>query len=324
MSGLTADDLARMRSQLFFEGPDLRRRLSRYWLLLPLSAVIAAAGVVSDSTATVIGAMIVAPLMTPILGLVLSVVLSDRTNFRRCIVLLLVGSAAVVGLAWVLGLFVPYPVVAATSTQVASRISPRLVDLVAALATGAVGSVALARSDISDTLPGVAIAISLVPPLAVVGLTLESGAPHEALGSFLLFVTNVIAIIATGIVVMALYRVRTAGNAGSMSARHPVAYILIGLLLLAVLVPLWSNSQHYDRSSIRLTGVQAVADHWADDAGWSVLGVSHLKNSLLVDVTGPTPAPSLDRLRRELDNAGLGDVDVRVQLMSGTYLPVPR
>lgn len=53
-------------------------------------------------------------------------------------------------------------------------------DLVAALTTGAVGSVALARSDISDTLPGVAIAISLVPPLAVVGLTLESGAPANA------------------------------------------------------------------------------------------------------------------------------------------------
>jgi uncharacterized membrane protein len=65
MVGLKQDDLQRMRDQLFFEGPDVRRRLSRYWLLLPLSAVIAAAVVVSDSTATVIGAMIVAPLMTP-------------------------------------------------------------------------------------------------------------------------------------------------------------------------------------------------------------------------------------------------------------------
>ena len=153
MTGLTQDDLQRMRDQLFFEGPDMTRRLSRYWLLLPLSAVIAAAGVVSDSTATVIGAMIVAPLMTPILGVVLSVVLRDGPNLRRCLVLLVAGAAAVVGLAWILGLFVPYPVVAATSSQVASRISPRLVDLVAALATGAVGSVALARSDISDTLP---------------------------------------------------------------------------------------------------------------------------------------------------------------------------
>src|SRR5271169_1894021 len=118
MSGLTEVDIKRMRDQLFFEGPERNRRLSRNWLLLPLSAVIAAAGVVSDSTATVIGAMIVAPLMTPILGVVLSVVLADGPNLRRCLLLLMAGAAVVVGLAWVLGLFVPYPVVAATSSQV--------------------------------------------------------------------------------------------------------------------------------------------------------------------------------------------------------------
>ena len=178
MSGLSDVDIKRMRDQLFFEGPERNRRLSRYWLLLlPLAAVIASAGVVSDSTATVIGAMIVAPLMTPILGIVLGVVLADRANLSRCVILVVAGAAAVVAIGWLMGLFVPYPVVAATNSQVAARVTPRIADLIAALATGAVGSVALARSDISDTLPGVAIAISLVPPLAVVGLTLESGAP---------------------------------------------------------------------------------------------------------------------------------------------------
>src|SRR5262249_41676306 len=162
--------------------------------------------------------------------------------------------------------------------------------------TGAVGSVALARSDISDTLPGVAIAISLVPPLAVVGLTLESGAPHEALGAFLLFVTNVIAILATGIIVMALYRVGTSNPLVLRSPRHAVAYVLIGLLLFAVVVPLWANSQHFDRNNIRITGVEAVAKGWAASAGWSVLGVSRLDDSILVDATGPAPAPDLGEL----------------------------
>jgi uncharacterized hydrophobic protein (TIGR00271 family) len=323
VSGLAQDDLARMRSQLFFEGSDVGRRLSRYWLLLPLSALIAAAGVVSDSTATVIGAMIVAPLMTPILGLVLSVVLGDRSNFLRCLMLLVAGAAVVVGLAAIVGLFVPYPVVAATSSQVASRISPRIVDLVAALATGAVGSVALARSDISDTLPGVAIAISLVPPLAVVGLTLESGAPHEAVGALLLFVTNVIAILASGIIVMALYRVGAPSAGKRTWSAHPFAYALIGLLLAVVVVPLWLNSDRFDRVNVRTTSVGAVADHWADAAGWSVLGVSSIDDRVLVEATGPTPAPSLVDLRRQLDQAGLGDVDVRVHLVAGAYQPVP-
>ena len=68
---------------------------------MPLSAVIAAAGVVSDSTTTVIGAMIVAPLMTPILGIVLAVALANRSNLRRCILLVIVGAAAVVGIGWI-------------------------------------------------------------------------------------------------------------------------------------------------------------------------------------------------------------------------------
>src|SRR5271166_3630859 len=91
--------------------PQRSRRLSRFWLLLPLSAVIASAGVVSDSTATVIGAMIVAPLMTPILGIVLAVVLTDGANLRRCLLLVIAGAAAVVAVGWLLGLLVPYPVV---------------------------------------------------------------------------------------------------------------------------------------------------------------------------------------------------------------------
>jgi uncharacterized hydrophobic protein (TIGR00271 family) len=181
VTSLTQVDIEQVRDQVFFEGPERRRRLSRY-RLLPLSAVSATAGVVSDSTATVIGAMIIAPLMTPILGVVLGVVLTDRANLARCLLLLAAGAAAVVALSWLLGHLVPYPVTAATNSQVAARVTPRLVDLVAALATGAVGSVALTRPDISDTLPGVAIAISLVPPLAVAGLTLQSGSPASAWG----------------------------------------------------------------------------------------------------------------------------------------------
>jgi hypothetical protein len=98
--------------------------------------------------------------------------------------------------------------VSETNSQVTGRTNPRLIDLIAALATGTVGAFALVRSDVSDTLPGVAIAISLVPPLAVVALALEAGRYDEALGALLLFGTNVTAIIATGTVVLLLYRVR--------------------------------------------------------------------------------------------------------------------
>ena len=320
MAGLAQDDLKRMRDALFFEGVERNRRLSRFWLLLPLSAVIAAAGVVSDSTATVIGAMIVAPLMTPILGIVLAVVLTDAKNLRRSILLVVVGAAVVVGLAWIMGLFVPYPVVAATNTQVAARVTPRLVDLVAALATGAVGSVALARSDISDTLPGVAIAISLVPPLAVVGLTLESGAPHEALGALLLFTTNVAAILASGIVVMALYRIQRISDQAQAPAFHRRgAVAVVAIFLIVVIVPLTINSDRIDRTTVRQADVQAVADHWANAAGWSVIGVAANGDRVLIDATGPSPAPDLAVLRKDLVAVGLSGVDVEISLAPSRY-----
>jgi uncharacterized hydrophobic protein (TIGR00271 family) len=325
VSGLDQVDIKRMRDQLFFEGPERSRRVSRYWLLLPLSAVIASAGVVSDSTATVIGAMIVAPLMTPILGIVLAVVLADGANLRRCVLLVVAGAVAVVGISWLLGLFVPYPIVAATNSQVAARVTPRIVDLVAALATGAVGSVALARSDVSDTLPGVAIAISLVPPLAVVGLTLESGAPLESLAAFVLFTTNVAAILASGIVVMGLYRVyRVFGEGAAGGFHRGGAVAIIACLLLAVIVPLWINSDRIDKTTVRESEVQAVAGHWANDAGWSVVGVTASGDQVLIETTGPNPAPSLALLRRDLDAAGLNGLNVRVNLVTASYQTLPK
>ncbi len=325
VSGLAEEDIKRMRDQLFFEDPEHRRRLSRFWLLLPLSAVIASAGVVSDSTATVIGAMIVAPLMTPILGIVLAVVLADGANLRRCVLLVVAGAAAVVGISWLLGLFVPYPIEAAANSQVAARVTPRIVDLVAALATGAVGSVALARSDISDTLPGVAIAISLVPPLAVVGLTLESGAPREALAAFLLFATNVAAILASGIVVMGLYRVhRVSGHDAAAGFHRGGAITIIACLLLVVIVPLWINSERIDKTAVRESEVQAVAQEWAGGAGWSVVGVSATGDQVLVEATGPSPAPALTLLRHDLNAAGLNRLDVRVSLVPASYQPLPK
>ena len=154
--------------------------------------------------------------MTPILGSALAIVLADRRQVLKNLGLVLAGAAAVIAIGYLVGLIYQLPVDAANNSQVAARVSPRLIDLVAALATGAVGAFALVRSDVSDTLPGVAIAISLVPPLVVVGLTLESGVPDESVGALLLFGTNVAAIIATGTLVLLLYRIRDVAAAAGL------------------------------------------------------------------------------------------------------------
>jgi len=205
----------------------------------------------------------------------LAVVLTDGANPRRCLLLVMVGAAAVVGVGWLMGLFVPSPVVAATNAQVAARVTLQLADLVAALATGAVGSAALVRSDISDTLPGVAIAISLVPPLAVVGLTLQSGAPRQSLAALLLFTTE------------------RRGHPGQRHRGHGPVPGPPGLRprdRCGLRVPRRRRRHRRppaggDRPRVDQLGpdlqdhrpandVQAVAGHWASDAGWSVTGVT--------------------------------------------------
>src|SRR3954453_16584547 len=132
MLTVTSDDVARMKDALFFDGEQAHRKMTKFWTLLPLAAVIATAGITSNSTATIIGAMIVAPLMTPILGTALAIVFADRRNAVRSLLLVLLGALMVVAMGFLLGLLARVPEVAATNPQVAQRVDPHLVDLIAA------------------------------------------------------------------------------------------------------------------------------------------------------------------------------------------------
>jgi uncharacterized hydrophobic protein (TIGR00271 family) len=322
---ISSADVARMRGQLFFDGADAIHKLSRFWVLLVLSAVIASAGIVSDSTATVIGAMIVAPLMTPILGTVLSVVTGDRANLARSLGLVLGGAVTVIVIGWLFGLLIPVGVVAATNAQVAGRVDPQLIDLIAALATGAVGSFALVRSDVSDTLPGVAIAISLVPPLAVVGLTLESGAAHQSLGALLLFLTNVGAILLSGLVVMALYRVHKASAVAAAHTgvhRRSAAFVVVAFVVILT-VPLAVSTVRVSTDAVDRANVAPVAQRWADAAGWKVTSITTDDVGVDINASGGLPAPDPKALRRQLDAAGLAHLTVVVELTPTARILLP-
>jgi len=318
-------DLARMRDQLLFDGAEAARKLSRFWVLLVLAAVIASAGIVADSTATVIGAMIVAPLMTPILATILSVVTGDRANLARALALVAAGAACVVAIGWLFGLLVPGDVVAETNSQVEGRVHPKLIDLIAALATGAVGSFALVRSDVSDALPGVAIAISLVPPLAVVGLTLEAGATGESWGALLLFLTNVGAILLTGLIVMALYKVFDLAVTGRdrprVNRRLATAVVIAFVVVLSV--PLGVSTVRISRDAVESANITPVASRWAEEAGWRIASVRPTNAGTEVVAAGGLPAPDPRNLRRALDAAGLGEVHVIVALVPSERVDLP-
>ncbi|MBD7951970.1 MULTISPECIES: DUF389 domain-containing protein [Oerskovia] len=323
---VTTADIQRMTTALFIsEGPTARSRQATFWTLLILAAVIASAGVAADSTATVIGAMIVAPLMTPIVGTALAIVLNDHRNLTSSALLVVAGAAGVVATGYLVGLFVPIEIVAATNSQVAGRVTPQLIDLLAALATGAVGAFALVRADVSDALPGVAIAISLVPPLAVVGLTLESGAPDQALGALLLFATNVAAIIATGTLVFLLFQVRTAAGEAErfVGPLRGASLVTVAAALLVVAVPLSAISQHVLRQNADKIAAAPVAAAWAEQEQWTITGIAFSGSVLRIEAIGPAPEADPGTLRTALDEAGLADVDVDVTLVIGGTRRLP-
>lgn len=311
---------------LIAHGEDRQLKWSAFWVLIVLSSVIATAGIIADSTATVIGAMIVAPLMTPILGTALSVVLANRRMIVVNMALVLAGAVIVVVIAYLLGLTNHAVLLADTNSQIAARVSPRLIDLVAALATGAVGAFAMVRSDISDTLPGVAIAISLVPPLAVVGLTLESGSPRQALGALLLFSTNVTAIIATGTVIFLAFRVRHAAIRAGIRVgrlRRGALVTVIGAVLVLA-VPLGIGSAVVLRQELIVAKAAEPANQWAAAQGWQISDISVRQGVLQIVALGPPPTIQEVGLRERLDAAGLADVDATVTLILGGSKDLPR
>ena len=326
MPSVALNDIDVMREAVFFDGPDIKRKLSRFWILLVLASVIAAAGVVADSTATVIGAMIVAPLMTPILGTMLGVVLGDRANLVRSILLVLGGALAAILIGYLLGMGIANPVTAATNSQVAGRVNPRLIDLIAALATGAVGSVALVRRDISDTLPGVAIAISLVPPLSVVGLTAESGAWDESFGALFLFSTNVASILTTGIIVMALYRVyqmvTPAPTAKKRAVNRRNAILVIVAFFALILIPLVTSAVRIANDRARESEVRQITQDWADSVGWEVLQVSTTTSGADVRVIGSPPIPPTASYAEALRTGGIDPDTVVVEFIPRTIVQV--
>ncbi len=182
---------------LFHEGTRRLPFLHRYYSLTMLSVLIAVLGLLADSTAVVIGAMLVAPLMGPVLGVSAALVMDWPRRVAGSAATVAIGSVFAVALAMVISFAMPGdpPLL---SDELLARTSPTLLDLAVALVAGAAGAYAKVRRQAADAIVGVAVAVALVPPLAVTGITLELGRYQMALGSFLLFLANVSGIITAG------------------------------------------------------------------------------------------------------------------------------
>jgi uncharacterized hydrophobic protein (TIGR00271 family) len=197
------------RSQVYMSVRRNSRPDLDYYVLITLSAAIAALGLLQNSAAVVIGAMLVAPLMSPIVGAGMAIVLGDLRFLRFTLGSALRGMVIVLIVGFLLGL------VAADSkltSEILNRTQPGFIDLLIALFSGLAGSFAIVYSGAAAALPGVAIAAALVPPLASSGLAFSQGNINGGIGALLLFITNFIAISSAATLVFLLFGFRPKPN----------------------------------------------------------------------------------------------------------------
>jgi uncharacterized hydrophobic protein (TIGR00271 family) len=289
-------DVPAFEAKLFFEGVKRRQHYEQFGVLLFLATVIATAGLVSDSTATVIGAMIIAPLMTPIMATTAALTMGQLARAGRALLLVGIGVLSVICLSALLGWLYSGIIDFNANSQILGRVSPRMLDLIAALASGAAGAFCLSREDISDSIAGVAIAISLVPPLCVVGLSLQAGQWAAAQGAFLLFVTNFLAILLAGGAVLALLGLSRAANARVTGPYRRNAYIVIGIATILVALPLASTGRQITADYVAQQQSKLAVAAWVAGSGYSADSVVYEPGAVKVVVSGTGEPPAFDQL----------------------------
>ncbi|MEJ5311451.1 MAG: DUF389 domain-containing protein [Anaerolineae bacterium] len=200
-------------------------------VMITLATAIAALGLLLNSPAVIIGAMLVDPLMMPIVGMGLALVIGDLRFFWTALGTVCRGIVLAIITGLIVGALVPG---ASATPEILGRASPSVLDLVIALASGAVAAYALCRQGVTEALAGVAIALSLTPPLATVGIGLVLGRREIAGGALLLFVTNMVAIVAASSLAFFLFAFRPAPGDSDRTRVLQRGFQGVAVLLLAV------------------------------------------------------------------------------------------
>ncbi|MEA4909362.1 MAG: DUF389 domain-containing protein [Chloroflexi bacterium] len=211
-----------------------------YFLLVVLSCSIATLGLITDSPAVIIGAMLLAPLMSPIVGFGLGSLTGDFNLLRNALSALLRGAVLAILLAALMTLVnnhLPFVSMQDLPHEVLARTRPTPIDLMIALAGGIAAAYAMTQPNLSAALPGVAIATALMPPLCTIGIGIATGNGSVAGGAVLLFLTNAVTIAFASMLVFFL-RGFTSGIQLHHHNTIPRSLLLSAIPTVLLLIPL--------------------------------------------------------------------------------------
>jgi uncharacterized hydrophobic protein (TIGR00271 family) len=289
-----------------------------FFLLVVLSSTIATMGLLTNSGAIIIGAMLVAPLMSPILGLGLAAITSDGILLRDGLSGLLRGAfVAVLVSALLARLNQNLPLIALQELpgEVLARTHPSPIDLTVALAGGLAAAYALAQPSLSAALPGVAIATALMPPLCTVGIGIALGDPEVTLGALLLFITNAVTItFAANLVFFVLgFSPRPRNHSG----RVPRSLVFSAFLTASLLFPLTYLSVQFFQQATEIRMVESVVREEVsriNRAELIELEINRTGSSLVMNITLRTLLPLRHADSIELQSAIAGRLQEPVEL----------
>lgn len=228
-----------------------------FYVLLLLAVVLVALGIINNSPAVTIGGMLIAPLYWPILGFALGASKGSAFSMYRGAVAVIIGALLTILLGYFIALLMP---LAELGTEFFTRTNPTLSELFIALAAGFAGAYIRIHPKISNLISGVAIAVALLPPLVVMGISMAQASPPHFFGAFLLFLTNLFAIIFAAIIVFRLAHFTTKRletEAAELRSRTVVVGIIAFALIVVVLVGLTVRATQ-NRNAL-LAGEQAIA-----------------------------------------------------------------
>ena len=270
----------------------------RFGLMIALSVIVAVMGMSADSAAVVIGAMLLAPLMQPVLATAACIAMALFRRAATAFGVVLLATVGSVALAYVLSaLFVN----GALPGEVTSRTAPDIRDLVVALAAGTAGAYATVRKDVSASLPGVAVAVALVPPLAAIGISMEAGNATFAWGAVLLYTTNLIAIVFAGVVVFVVTGFVPPRRLAITFRRSSLVVATVGVFVVAIALPLYdASTAAVERSEQEIQALEIVSAWLGPTDRRSAPQVSFDGDRITVSVrsfdTAPDPQPLLDAM----------------------------
>lgn len=270
---------------LRFEGLEKSSYWRRFNMLLSLSVIVATMGLLRDSGAVVIAAMLIAPLMTPILGVASAMVVGRMQRVLRLLLIVFLAAVASVFLAWLLVFISHVPKGVTLPGQVMARTDPGIEELVVALAAGVAGAyVQIQRAEIS-LLPGAAIGVSLVPPLSAAGILLYHDRWLDAYEAILLFTTNLCAIImAASAVYLISGGYRNIVKKSRRAANFSYGFVATTVLMAIILVQLSSATiDRYRKSRNEAVLIQKITE-WADPVSVEIVRANVRPRRKLADI----------------------------------------